>query len=50
MKKDIDDIETKIYDLPFKVPLYYEDFITRDIFSAILADRKQILELLKDEA
>ena len=48
----LDEAISVIDDLGFFIPTYYQDFITRDIFKAVLDDRKLIkaqLERLKNE-
>lgn len=44
----INQVSDKINDLPFAIPTYFEDFITREIFNAVLQDRKQIQKALEE--
>ena len=41
-------VSDKISDLPFAIPTYFEDFITREIFNAVLQDRNQIQRALEE--
>lgn len=44
----INEVSIKINDLPFAIPTYFEDFITREIFNAVLQDRNQIQRALEE--
>jgi glycerol-3-phosphate responsive antiterminator len=50
MKKEeaIEVIVDAIEALPYIIPSYLNDFSKKEIFSAILTDRKQITDLIKE--
>lgn len=41
-------IADKIMDQPFCIPTYYADYITVDIFKAVLQDRQKNAEVIRN--
>jgi len=47
-KEKVEMIVEGIEDLPYQIPSYVVDFVKQEIFRAILKDRKQITNFIKE--